>query len=315
MIFKIIKVLTLGSILLLWSCGSKKNVENAAGIEGQVKIDGSSTVYPITEAVAEEFGMEHPKTKVIATFSGTSRGLEKFSRGEIDISDASRPIKEDEIKACETSNIKYVELKVGIDGLAVVVSKENTWLDNITVQELKKIWEPVAEKKIKKWSQIRSTWPDVEFHLFGAGLSSGTYDYFTEVIVGKSRSSRTDYTASENDNILEQGVAGDKNSLGFFGLAYYAKNKHRLKLVAIDNGKGPVIPTQETVATNAYSPLSRPLFIYVSRAAAKRKEVDAFVNFYLEKVPTLVKDVGYIPLTEKEYAEETQRFKDFLIDK
>jgi phosphate transport system substrate-binding protein len=311
-----IRTLAIVFIILLASCGGQKSKENnATEATGEVKIDGSSTVYPITEAVAEEFRTDHSAIKVTAGISGTGGGFKKFGRGEIDINDASRPIKDIEIKACEESKIKYVALKIAFDGLAVVVNKENTWLTNITVEELKKMWEPAAQGKIKKWSQIKSTWPDVEFHLYGAGVASGTYDYFTEVIVGKTSSSRGDYTASEDDNVLVQGIAGDKNALGFFGLAYFTENKDKLKLLGVDNGKGPVIPTKETVMSNEYAPLSRPLFIYVNEAATKRAEVVTFVNFYLDKAPKLVKDVGYIPLPENEYKESIQKFKDFLAGK
>lgn len=300
-------------IIVLFSCSTKKSLESTnADTAGEVKIDGSSTVYPITEAVAEAYRGDHPEVKVTAGFSGTGGGFKKFGRGEIDINDASRPIKDSEIKACEENKVKYVELKVAFDGLAVIVSKENTWLNHITVEELKKIWEPEAQNKIKKWSQVNSAWPDVEFHLYGAGVASGTYDYFTEVIVGKAGSSRGDYTASEDDNVLVQGIAGDKHSLGFFGLAYFEENQDKLKLVAVDNGKGPVLPNKETVMSNTYAPLSRPLFIYVTEAASKRKTVVDFVNFYLEKAPGLVKDVGYIALPASDYKDAIQQFKGFL---
>jgi phosphate transport system substrate-binding protein len=301
-------------ILLLWACGPKKNADsnnNENSAAGEVKIDGSSTVYPITEAVAESYRAEHPEIKVTAGFSGTGGGFKKFERGEIDINDASRPIKDSEIKACEESKVKYIGLKVAFDGLAVIVSKENTWLTSITVDELKKIWEPEAQGKIKKWNQINSKWPDTEIHLYGPGVASGTYDYFTEVIVGKAGSSRGDYTASEDDNVLVQGIQGDKNSLGFFGLAYYEENKDKLKLVAVDNGKGPILPSKETVMSNTYAPLSRPLFIYVSDAAAKRPAVVDFVNYYLKTTPTLVKDVGYIELPAADYQEAVNQFKAF----
>jgi phosphate transport system substrate-binding protein len=309
----IIRTLAIGAIVLLGACGGQKKSDNTATeTAGEVKIDGSSTVYPITEAVAEEFRVNHANTKVTAGISGTGGGFKKFGRGEIDINDASRPIKDIEAKDCEEHKIKYVSLKIAFDGLAVIVNKENTWLNTITVEELKKMWEPAAQGKIKKWNQIKSTWPNEEFHLYGAGTASGTYDYFTEAIVGKTSSSRGDYTASEDDNVLVQGIAGDKNALGFFGLAYYTENKDKLKLLGVDNGKGPVIPTKETVMSNEYAPLSRPLFIYVNEAATKRSEVVEFVNFYLDKAPTLVKDVGYIPLPENEYKESIQKFKDFL---
>lgn len=303
------------SILSL-SCGPKS--ENAGDsnteskLKGEIKIDGSSTVYPITEAVAEEFRAEQPDIKVTVGVSGTGGGFKKFSRGETDLNDASRPIKEQEASACKENNINYVELKVAYDGLVIVVNKENTWVDHFTVEELKKIWEPEAQEKITMWNQIRPTWPKEKFSLYGPGVASGTYDYFTEAIVGKSGSSRGDYTASEDDNVLVQGTSGDKNGLAFFGLAYYEENKDKLKLVGVDNGKGVVMPSVQTVKDGTYSPLSRPVFVYVTDAAAKRPEVSSFVNFYLNNAPTLVPDVGYIPLNDEEYTAEIAKFDAFV---
>jgi phosphate transport system substrate-binding protein len=301
-------------VVITLACqGRKEGVNNTMeAVSGQVTIDGSSTVYPITEAVAEEFRRDHPKVKVTVGFSGTGGGFKKFGRGEIDINNASRPIKELEIQACKENNIEFIGLKVAYDGLAVVVSKENTWLQDITVEELKKIWEPAAQEKIKKWSQVRAGWPDVEFNLYGAGVASGTYDYFTEVIVGQSGSSRGDYTASEDDNVLVQGVSRDKNALGFFGIAYYEENKESLRLIPVNNGNGPVLPTTNTIMSGEYAPLSRPVFIYVSKEATKRAEVVEFVNFYLANAALLVKDVGYVSLHDKEYAEEAVKFSRFL---
>lgn len=296
--------------LLLTACGGKKETATKA-LSGEIKIDGSSTVYPITEAIAEEYRTVQPEVKVSVGLSGTGGGFKKFGRGEIDINDASRPIKEAEAQACTESKITYVGLTVAIDGLAVLVNKENTWVDYFTVEELKKIWEPDAQEKITKWNQIRPTWPAEEFRLYGPGVASGTYDYFTEAIVGKSGSSRGDYTASEDDNVLVQGIAGDKNSIGFFGLAYYEENKDRLKLVGIDNGKGVVLPTSETIKDNSYAPLSRPVFIYVSSAAAKRPEVADFVTFYLTNAGKLVSDVGYIALPAETYQAELAKFNEF----
>jgi phosphate transport system substrate-binding protein len=301
-------------VVITLACqGRKEGVNNTMeAVSGQVTIDGSSTVYPITEAVAEEFRRDHPKVKVTVGFSGTGGGFKKFGRGEIDINNASRPIKELEIQACKENNIEFIGLKVAYDGLAVVVSKENTWLQDITVEELKKIWEPAAQEKIKKWSQVRAGWPDVEFNLYGAGVASGTYDYFTEVIVGQSGSSRGDYTASEDDNVLVQGVSRDKNALGFFGIAYYEENKESLRLIPVNNGNGPVLPTTNTIMSGEYAPLSRPVFIYVSKEATKRAEVVEFVNFYLANAALLVKDVGYVSLHDKEYDEEAVKFSRFL---
>lgn len=310
----ITSVVALSGTLWLTSCGSKTSNEggDSEQLTGEVKIDGSSTVYPITEAIAEEFRVNQPKVKVTVGVSGTGGGFKKFSRGETDINDASRPIKNEEAIKCSENNIKFVELTIAYDGLAVLVNKENTWVDHFTVDELKKIWEPSAQNTITKWSQIREGWPDEQFNLYGPGVASGTYDYFTEAIVGKSGSSRGDFTASEDDNILVQGIAGDKNSIGFFGLAYYEENIDKLRLVGVDGGNGPIQPTSETVKDGSYSPLSRPVFIYVSDAAANRSEVVEFVNFYLNNAPTLVPDVGYIPLPQAEYQKGIEAFKNFI---
>ena len=303
----ILAILTTG--LLALSCGSKN--DGGDGLQGEIQIDGSSTVYPITEAIAEEFRIEQPDVEVTIGVSGTGGGFNKFARGETDINNASRPIKEQEAADCKNNNIGFVGLQVAYDGLVVVVNQENTWLNDISVEELKKIWEPAAQDKITRWNQINPEWPGEEFHLFGPGIASGTYDYFTEAIVGESGSSRGDYTASEDDNVLVQGIAGDKNGLGFFGLAYYEENKNKLKLVGVENEQGVVLPSVETVKNGSYSPLSRPVFIYVSDASAKRPEVAAFVNFYLENASVLVPDVGYIPLTDEEYKTEISKFKAF----
>jgi phosphate transport system substrate-binding protein len=306
------KLIKYGLIVMLaivqQACGSKSAEETAETLSGEVKVDGSSTVYPITEAIAEEFRVEQPNVRVTVGVSGTGGGFKKFGRGEIDINNASRPIKEQEAKSCKDNNIGFVELKVAFDGLAVIVNKENTWLKTITVDELKKMWEPAAQKKVTKWNQIRAEWPAEEFHLYGPGVASGTYDYFTEAIVGESGASRGDYTASEDDNVLVQGIKGDKNAIGFFGYAYFNENSESLKIVAVDNGKGPVEPNAETIRTGTYAPLSRPVFIYVTEAAAKREDVFAFVNFYLNNVKVVGADVGYVPLPEEEYASAIEKF-------
>ncbi len=304
----------LSLLLILSSCGSKSDgTENS--LSGEIKIDGSSTVYPITEAIAEEFRVDYPAVRVSVGVSGTGGGFKKFARNETDINDASRPIKEGEIAACKESNIEYLELKVAIDGLAVLVNKENTWVDHFTVEELKKIWEPAAQGQITTWNQIREGWPNEPFNLYGPGVASGTYDYFTEAIVGESGSSRGDYTASEDDNVLVQGIAGDKNAIGFFGLAYYEENQSVLKLVGVDNGAGVILPTSETVKNGTYAPLSRPIFIYVNSEASKREEVVTFINFYLANAPTLVPDVGYIALPAEEYETGMAAFKTFSTPK
>lgn len=299
------------SAAVLTGCGGGTQNNNGDKLQGEVKIDGSSTVYPITEAVAEEFKAEHKDVRVTVGLSGTGGGFKKFSRGETDINNASRSIKQSEIEACKANNIDYIELSVAYDGLAVVVHPENTWTKDITVDELKRLWEPEAQGNIKRWNQIRPEWPDEEIHLFGAGVESGTYDYFTEAIVGESHKSRGDYTASEDDNVLVQGVSTDKYALGFFGLAYFEENQDKLKLVPVDGGNGPVTPSLETVKNKTYTPLSRPLFIYVNSEAVKRPEVQTFVNFYIENAGALATEVGYIPLTDEEYEQEKAKFNDF----
>lgn len=300
-----IKKLVVGIIALMIMASA--NVSKAE--VKSVKIDGSSTVYPVTEAVAEEFQKaKKGAVNVTVGISGTGGGFKKFCRGETDISDASRPILAKEIEVCKQNGVKYIELPVAYDGLAVMVNPKNTWATSMTVAELKMLWEPAAQGKITKWDQIRPNWPNKKINLFGAGTDSGTFDYFTEAITGKSKSSRGDFNASEDDNVLVQGIGGDMYSLGFFGLAYYEENTDKLKLVAIDDGKGPVAPSEKTVKDGSYQPLSRPIFIYVSVKAAERPEVREFVEFYLEKAPKLVKDVKYIALPDAIYKKDLERF-------
>lgn len=305
-----INALTILTIVLLTACGN--SAKKSEKLKGDIKIDGSSTVYPITEAVAEEFRVDQTEVNVTIGVSGTGGGFKKFGRGETDISDASRPIKQSEIDLCNENKISYIELKVAFDGLAVIVNPENTWVDHFTVEELKKIWEPAAQGVIMKWNQIRPEWPNEEIHLFGPGVASGTYDYFTEAVVGEAGSSRGDFTASEDDNVLVQGVAGDKYGLGFFGLAYFEENMDKLKLVGVDGGNGVVSPSLETVSNGTYSPLSRPLFIYVNSTAAKKAEVQDFVKFYIENAASLSAEVGYVPLPEADYTIQGQKFEEFV---
>ena len=300
------------SVLIISCAGNSEKAIKTDQLEGSIKIDGSSTVYPITEAIAEEFRDVEPNVKVTIGVSGTGGGFKKFGRSEIAIANASRSIKDQEAKNCDENNIPYIELSVAYDGLAVLVNPENTWVDFLTVEELNTIWNPAAQKTIMYWDQVREGWPHEELHLFGPGTASGTYDYFSEAICGKKVGTRGDYTASEDDHILVQGIATDKNGLGFFGLAYYEENKEKLKLVGVDNGKGVIIPTMETVSNGTYAPLSRPIFIYVNDAAKKRKEVKEFVSFYLNNAASIVKDVGYIPLTNTEYNREITKFNNFL---
>jgi phosphate transport system substrate-binding protein len=287
--------------------------QSQTGGSGQTQVitaDGSSPVFLVTEAVAEEFQRANPGTRVTVGRSGTGGGFQKFCRGEIDVSNASRPIRPTEIESCQKSGVGYLELPVAYDGIAVVIHPKNTWAATMTVAELKKIWEPAAEGKILRWNQVRPNWPDQELHLFGAGVDSGTFDYFTEVIVGKATQSRGDYTSSEDDNVIVQGVSGDEYALGYFGYAYYEENKDKLKIASVDNGKGPVAPSPETVANGTYAPLSRPIFIYPKVTSLDRPEVRSFIDFYLTKGPALVREVGYVALTDAEYEMVRKRFAD-----
>ena len=273
---------------------------NAAGL---VKIDGSSTVFPITEAVAEDFqNVKKGAVRVTVGISGTGGGFKKFCRGETDIVNASRPILQKEMEECKKSGIQYVEMPVAFDALTVVINPKNDWAKTLTVAELKKIWEPEAQGKITTWNQANPAWPDEKLKLYGAGADSGTFDYFTEAIVGKTKSSRGDFTASEDDNVLVQGVASDKNALGFFGFAYYVENQRKLKAVAIDSGKGPVLPSEKTVEDGSHQPLSRPIFIYVNIKSAEKPEVRELVEFYMKNAPELVKEVKFFPLPPQAYS-------------
>ncbi len=276
----------------------------AAALAQAIKIDGSSTVYPITEAVAEEFQKAKKATvKVTVGISGTGGGFKKFCRGETDISDASRPILKAEMDACKAAGIEYIELPIAYDALTVVINPKNDFLKSVTVEELKKMWEPAAQGKITKWNQVNPAWPDAPLKLFGAGSDSGTFDYFTEAIVGKAKSSRGDYTASEDDNVLVQGVSRDKNALGYFGYAYYAENKDKLTALPIvaKPGAAAVGPSDETVENGTYQPLSRPIFIYVKAKSLERAEVKEFLEFYLKNAPALIAEVKYIPLPKRAY--------------
>jgi phosphate transport system substrate-binding protein len=305
---KKIKILAQGGLFFIFFmviCGTSP----VLGQEKIIKIDGSSTVYPITEAVAEEFQKANKGTvKVTVGISGTGGGFKKFCRAETDISDASRPITKKEMDVCKEAGIDYIELPVAYDGLAVMVNPKNNWVTSMTVTDLKKIWEPEAEGKVLKWNQVNSAWPDTPLKLYGPGVDSGTFDYFTEAIVGKARSSRGDFTASEDDNVLVQGIASDKGGLGFFGYAYYAENSDKLKLVAIDGGKGPILPSEKTVMDGTYQPLSRPIFVYINKKSAEKPEVKEFVEFYLRNASKLVKEVKYIPLPDRAYQLANERF-------
>jgi phosphate transport system substrate-binding protein len=269
-----------------------------------VKIDGSSTVYPITEGVAEDFQkLKKNAIKVTVGISGTGGGFKKFCRGETDVQDASRPILTKEMESCKAQGVEYIELPVAFDALTVVVNPKNSFLKAITVEELKKMWEPAAQGKVTRWNQVNPAWPDAPIKLFGAGSDSGTFDYFTEAIVGKAKASRGDYTASEDDNVLVQGVAQDVNAIGYFGYAYYAENQSRLKAVPIVEkpGKPAVLPSEATVVDGTYQPLSRPIFIYVNLKSLAKPEVKEFVEYYLKHAARIAKEVKYVPLPASAY--------------
>jgi phosphate transport system substrate-binding protein len=277
-----------------------------------IRIDGSSTVYPITEAVAEEFQNKNQNVRITVGVSGTGGGFQKFCNGETDISDASRPISKTEVEACAKNGVAFIELPIAYDGIAIVVNPKNTWVDHITPAELKALWGPEAQGKVTRWSQVRKGWPDREVHLFGAGVDSGTFDYFTEAISGKAKASRGDFTSSEDDNVLVQGVSTDELALGYFGYTYFEENKDKLKLVPVDDGnddnaKGPILPSPETIRNGTYQPLSRPLFIYVSVKSLERPEVKAFVEYYLKEGPWLMDQVGAVQLGDKAYELVRQR--------
>ena len=291
-------------IAALAACGEGQKVGGGAGDEltGQISIDGSSTVYPISEAIAEEFmAANQGGVRVTVGLSGTGGGFKRFCAGEIDVSDASRPIKDSEKELCAANNIEYVELPVASDGLTVAVNPGNSFVQCLTVAELKKIWQPGST--VRRWSDVRAGFPNSEIKLYGPGTNSGTFDYFTEAINGKEDASRADYTASEDDNVLVQGVEGDPAALGYFGYAYYKENATKLKAVGVDNGAGCVLPSEETVRNQTYKPLARPLLIYVSRASLARPEVKAFVEFYLNNSAALVPQVGYVALETAQYQE------------
>ena len=299
-----------------------KSLKIAAGLVGAlvsasvfaqalVKIDGSSTVYPITEAVAEEFQKAKKNSiRVTVGISGTGGGFKKFCRGEIDISEASRPILKKEMDDCKATGIQYLELPVAYDALTVVINPKNDWIKSMTVAELKAMWEPAAQGKITNWKQVNPAWPDRPLKLFGAGADSGTFDYFTEAITGKSKSSRGDFTASEDDNVLVQGVARDAGALGFFGFAYYEENRDKLKAVPIVDkaGKPAVLPSLKTVIDGSYQPLARPIFIYVSAKSADKPEVKEFVEYYMKNAEKLTREVKYVPLPAKAYAYNIEHF-------
>lgn len=289
-----VNVRTLAAVSSLLACG--------AALAQSVKVDGSSTVFPVTEAVAEEFQKANRNLKVTVGISGTGGGFKKFCRGETDVQNASRPILAGEMKDCKAAGIQFVELPVAFDALTVVVHKDNP-LKEISIEDLKKMWEPAAQGKVMRWNDANPTFPDLPLQLFGAGSDSGTFDYFTEAVTGKSKSSRGDFTASEDDNVIVQGVSRSRNALGFFGFAYYEENKDKLRGLNISwKGGKAVEPSAANVLNGTYQPLSRPIFIYVNAKSLAKPEIKAFAEFYMKNAPTLVKEVKYVPLPAKGYA-------------
>lgn len=299
------------SLVALTACGSTTAKEPAgtteAGLTGEVHIDGSSTVFPITEAVAEEFLVTNPDVRVPVGVSGTGGGFKKFIGKEIDINDASRKIKDKEAAEAKAAGVEYTEFEIAYDGLSILVNPQNEWVTSLTVAELKKIWEP--NSTVKTWKDVRPEWPAETIKLYAPGTDSGTFDYFTETINGESGAIRQDFTASEDDNILVQGIAGDKNSIGFFGFAYYEENKDKLKLVKIDNGNGPIEPTFDTIKDGTYAPLSRSLYLYVNNESLAKPEVKAFVKFYIENANEMAPAVGYISLPQESYTKALEKLQ------
>ena len=288
--------------VVLWSCSENNDdagQEAVGELRGTVSLDGSSTVYPISEAIAEEFLSVAPRVRVTVGVSGTGGGFKKFLSRVIDINDASRTIKNSEVEEARANGIDYLEIPVAFDGLSVVVNPNNTWVDHLTVDELRMIWQPGS--MVDSWDDIRPNWPQLPIRLYGPGTDSGTFDYFTEAVNGESGASRPDYTASEDDNVLVQGISGDENALGFFGYAYYIENQDNLKIVPIDEGNGPVAPTARSINDGTYSPLSRPIFVYLNTDSLARPEVRSFVDFYIDNAAGIANEVGYIELPEEMY--------------
>lgn len=298
------------SLIVATLAGTASAFAPQAAVAQQIKIDGSSTVFPIMEAVAEEFQIsKRGKVRVTVGIAGTGGGFKKFCRGETDISNASRPILAEEMELCRKAGVRYIELPVAFDALTVVVNPKNSWVKTLTVAELKRIWEPAAQGRITRWNQVRAGFPNQPIMLFGPGADSGTFDYFTEAVNGKAKATRGDYTASEDDNTLVQGVENNVNALGYFGYAYYVPHKDKMTAVGINNGKATVLPSEANVINGTYNPLSRPLFIYVRDTAASRPEVQEFINFMLTKGGPLVREVGYVALPQEAYAQAAGHFK------
>ncbi len=308
--FFLLSTLLTVSTLAMTACGGDSETDGENGgaeqLTGDVAIDGSSTVFPILEAVSEEYTAEQPGVRAPVGVSGTGGGFKRFVEGETDLSNASRHIKEEEAAFAKENGVEYIELELAKDGLSVIVNPENDWVDSLTVEELQSMW---TDESIETWSDIRSEWPDEEIEFFSPGTDSGTFDYWSEVIL-KDADIRRDAQLSEDDNVLVTGVSGSKNAIGYFGYAYYIENKDSLKIVPIDNGEGPVEPTAETINTGEYAPLSRPIFTYVNKESLSRPEVYDYVTFMNEVVADLALEVGYIDLPEENYKANTEKIEE-----
>jgi len=293
--------------LLAIAASAPQSGSELAALKGEIRVDGSSTVYPITEAVAEDFSKAAKGVRTTVGISGTGGGFKRFCKGEIDISDASRPISRGELDTCKSAGVEFIEIPIAYDGLCIVVNKQNTWATKLTLDQIRKIYS--ATGTAKTWKDLDSAWPDRAIKVYSPGTDSGTFDYFREVTVGKDGKVRSDMSVSEDDNVLVNGVAGNRDAIGYFGFAYYVENKDKLIAVALDDGKGAVLPADATILDGSYAPFSRPVFIYVNRKSADRPEVAAFVNFYLRNAPKLSKEVGYTPLPESIYGTANANWK------
>ena len=309
---RLIMTLVMTFLFAIIGCSSEEisstSNSGTAPLTGAVEVDGSSTVAPVSEAVAEEFKKQFPKTNVLVGVSGSGGGFKRFVIGETDISNASRDIKPSEAEKAKANGIDFAELRIGMDGLSVMVNTKNTFVDCLTTAELKKIWEPGS--LINNWNEIRSSFPDQKLRLYGPGTDSGTFEFFTHEINGQSGASRDDYTMSEDDNVVVQGISGDQNSLGYFGYAYYEANKDKLKVIGIDSGEGCIVPSAETIDDASYKPLTRPLYIYVNKSSyTNKKVVKEFVDFYMQEAGALTAEVGYVPLKDEEYKANLDKVK------
>lgn len=297
----------ISSIAFSTSC--TKRMDRTNQLQGSIKIDGSSTVFPVSEAMAEEFGFENPRVRVTVGLSGTGGGFKKFIRNEIDISDASRPIKDEEAKDAKHNNVKYLEIPIAYDGLAIVVNPKNDFVKQLSIEQLRSIW--MKDSKIRNWKDLNASWPNEPIKLYGPGPDSGTFDYFVEEVLGKDGKPRPDFVASEDDNVLVRGVTGDQYALGYFGYAYVIENQDKVRLIPVSRGGGGAITANDKTVKDSTYPLSRPIFIYVNHESSRKKEVHAFVKFYLKNAPKIVPQTGYIPLPNSIYEENIKKFEEW----